>query len=143
MGKMTKEQVQEMRRMYGEGVTQGALSRHFRLGVAQVGRIVRGECWIEGAGARAPTQAEMDATLGRLLALQERVNARREMEEADPLVKEIFGGGEKKVPPPSLLDGGGEELGEEEPKGLTALQQRAVDLGMDIERARLIKGDGL
>ena len=49
-----------------EGATQGALARHFQLGIAQVGRIVRGECWMKGAGARMPTQAEGEAIVASM-----------------------------------------------------------------------------
>lgn len=71
--KLTRELVQQMRKDYGEGVTQGALARYYGVSVVQVGRIVRGECWMEGAGDRMPTQAEMDASLARLLKIQEDV----------------------------------------------------------------------
>lgn len=71
--KLTLELVQQMRKDYGDGATQGALARYYGVSVVQVGRIVRGECWMEGAGVRMPTQAEMDATLARLLAIQEDV----------------------------------------------------------------------
>lgn len=125
--KMTQEKVQEMRRLYGEGATQGALARHFQLGIAQVGRIVRGECWMKGAGLRLPTEAEKDATLRRLLLVQEQVNARTAADAADPLAAEVLGGIVPKVerrPPPMLLDGGDapDEAGGE---GLKALEEKA------------------
>lgn len=106
MGKMTQEMVAEMRRLYGEGATQGALARHFGLGVAQVGRIVRGECWQAGAGRRAPTQAEADAVLARLIVVQEQV-----------------------VQAPELL------RKPTDAPGMTALQKRAAALGLDIDKA--------
>jgi hypothetical protein len=108
MGKMTQEKVMEMRRLYGEGATQGSLARHFQIGIAQVGRIVRGECWQKGAGARGMTQREIDASLQRILDLEARVRAQKELEAADPLVAEIFGSvaSAGKKPPPSPLEGG-------------------------------------
>ena len=72
--KMTAGEVAELRQLYGQGATQGELCRRFGIYVGQVGRIVRGESWQAGAGARMPTQEESDATLGRLLALQQAVN---------------------------------------------------------------------
>ena len=120
MGTMTQASVQEMRRMYGEGMTQGALARHFGLGIAQVGRIVRGECWNKGVGLRMPTQAESDATLRRLMEAQERVKGKAEM-------RELFGEDvdrlEGKGPPPMLLDGG--DTAETPAQGLVRLGEVA------------------
>lgn len=46
--KLTPEQVLEMRERYvEEGWTQGALAREYKVSVGQVGRIVRGEAWID------------------------------------------------------------------------------------------------
>jgi hypothetical protein len=43
--KLTPEQVFEMRERWQEGWTYGRLSRHYGIGVGQVGRICRGEAW--------------------------------------------------------------------------------------------------
>lgn len=106
--KLTQGQVQEMRQFYGEGATQGALAKHYGMSVGQVGRIVRGESWREGAGQRMPTQAEGEGILQRLLETQRLKQEREALEAADPLLKEMFGAPEAAVrrPPPSLLDGG-------------------------------------
>lgn len=72
--KLSQSEVTEMRRYYGEGITQGQLSRAYGVTVGTVGRICRGESWQEGAGARMPTQEEMDATAGRIMTIQEAVN---------------------------------------------------------------------
>lgn len=122
--KLGLEQVQEMRRLYGEGVTQGALARHFGMSVGQVGRIVRGESWQEGAGNRMPTQAEQDATLKRLLDLQERVNTQKELGTFEP---------PERKPPPSLLDGGDAES-EVDGSGLSEVQKRAAAYGIDMDK---------
>lgn len=71
--KLSGELVMQMRQMYGEGATQGHLARYFGVSIGHVGRIVRGEVRQEGTGARMPTQAEMDASLARLLKIQEDV----------------------------------------------------------------------
>ena len=118
--KLSKEQVQEIRENYGKGVTQGALSRHFGVSIGQIGRIVRGESWQEGAGNRMPTQAEADAILMRLLERQAQVNSIPE------LVMD-------RKPPPMLLDGG-DAADETSGAGLTAIQERAAAMGVDIDR---------
>ena len=47
VSKLTQAQVDEIRRLYAEGYTQGSLCRHFRVSIAQIGRIVRNESWVE------------------------------------------------------------------------------------------------
>ena len=136
--KMSAEKVQEMRRMYGEGATQGALARHFQIGIAQVGRIVRGECWQAGAGARAPTAAEADATLQRLLRTAELVKEREAFEEKHGPVGEMLGLVPTKKPPPSLLDGG-DAPDETGGAGLSAAQKRALEFGVDMDRVLEMK----
>ena len=133
VGKMTQEQVQEMRRMYGEGATQGALARHFQLGIAQVGRIVRGECWLKGAGLRLPTQAEADAMLGRLLAMQERAREKERLRgEFGEELEVLEGKPPRRAPPPMLLEGG-DAPAETEGDALVRLQEEAkgTEQGMD------------
>ena len=68
--KLTAEDVQQIRAAYGEGATQGSLARYYGMSVGQIGRIVRGESWKEGAGARGLTPGEQDAMLARLLKVQ-------------------------------------------------------------------------
>lgn len=151
--KLTKDSVQQMRELYGKGATQGALARHFRVGVAQVGRIVRGEVWVEGAGERLPTQAEQDAVLGRLMQLQTRVLAQQRVEEEDPetvrLLKETLGGAERaqggvsppaRAIPPSPLDGA-DVPDETEGEGQAGLIERAKAYGLDVDKL-LKEGEG-
>jgi len=57
--KLTYGKVQDMRTKYEHGATQGALAREYGVSVVQVGRIVRGEVWIDagqavGEGTRLP-----------------------------------------------------------------------------------------
>lgn len=78
---LTYEQVQEMRRAYMEGETQGALARRYRMSVTQVARIVRGESWAKVPQPRAaPSDEEEKAALGRLMKLQEEVLKEKEVE---------------------------------------------------------------
>jgi len=133
MGKMTAELVQEMRRAYGEGATQGALARHYQLGIAQVGRIVRGECWQKGSGLRMPTQAEQDRTLEKLLTLQEQVKAREAWEvEHGGEAAEVLG--VKRAPPPMLTEGG-DAPSEVDGSAFGRLQEVAEHDGLDIDKA--------
>ena len=131
--KMSADLVGDMRRKYGEGWTQGALAKHFRIGIAQVGRIVRGEAWMAGAGNRDQTPAEQERMLARLMAVQEEVLEKQRLEAIGMTLDEQ----PKRVIPPSPLEEEGEgETPEaaEEPTGLTALQKRAASFGMDIEK---------
>lgn len=63
--KITPEHVLAIRRAYEAGATQGELSRQYRLGVGQIGRIVRGEAWatLPNAAPGERSQAEMDALM--------------------------------------------------------------------------------
>jgi len=55
--KLSWAQVHSIRAKYEQGWTQGALAREFKMGVAQIGRIVRHECWIEGVEKAIPHEA--------------------------------------------------------------------------------------
>lgn len=123
--KLTAEAVADIRKLYGEGATQGALSRYYGVSIGQIGRIVRGESWQEGAGSRMPTQAEMDATLQRMLHLQRQVN------EAPELFRQETK--DRRAPPPSPLDGG-DAPSESQGEGLDAVQAKAAALGVDIDK---------
>jgi hypothetical protein len=104
--KLTAGDVAEMRGHYAQGATQGALSRHYGVTIGQVGRIVRGESWQEGAGTRMPTQEEMDETLRRLMLQQQQVDAQQAAGSVDPVAAEVLGGVAPRRAPPSPLDGG-------------------------------------
>lgn len=67
--KLTLEQVQEMRRHYRDGATQGDLSRYYGVSIGQVGRIVRGESWQSGVNAGKGSQADIDSSQARLAAM--------------------------------------------------------------------------
>lgn len=122
--KLTQQQVGEIRQLYGEGYTQGALSRHFGVSIGQVGRIVRGESWQAGAGNRLPTTAEMDKTLGNLLRMQQQVELAPELLQHPHPATEI---------PPSLLDGG-DAPDETGGAGVAAALEKASAYGVDIDR---------
>lgn len=103
--KLTYAQVQDIRTLYAAGSTQGQLCRQFNVGIAQIGRIVRGEVWRDAAGAvgtqkpqeRPPlsSAAESQARLLELLA------ADGFLEKQMPNVAQAL----KRVPE-SPLDGG-------------------------------------
>lgn len=58
--KVTPQTVREIRREYAEGATQPELARKWKIGVGQVGRIVRGEAWVNVShGERVVTDQEM------------------------------------------------------------------------------------
>ena len=90
--KLTMDQVMQIREMYGQGQTQGALSRYFGVSIGQIGRIVRGESWQSNAEHRMPTQAEMDASAARTWELQQRIleEKRREVRMAVNPMEEIL-----------------------------------------------------
>lgn len=67
--KLTLVEVDEMRRLYREdGWTQAALSRRFGIGVQQVGRIVRGECW-QTPSAEIKPRLSVEESLAHVRAL--------------------------------------------------------------------------
>jgi len=59
--KLTITEVREMRERYAEGWTQGRLSAEYGIGIIQVGRIVRGECWKDGAPQRKPQEVSRES----------------------------------------------------------------------------------
>jgi hypothetical protein len=56
--KLSPSEVHRMRELYNSGVTQGALSREFKVSVGQVGRIVRGEVWQEYGVPESSSEVE-------------------------------------------------------------------------------------
>lgn len=131
--KLTLEQVGEIRRYYAEGATQGELCKYFKVSIGQIGRIVRGESWVETAGEREASPREMQETAERLLALQQKINSAPQIatmaEEFERTLKQH-------IPRPSPLDGGGEV---KELEGLTELEERARAMGVDIEKLRKVQ----
>lgn len=125
--KLTVEQVAEIRRLYGEGYTQGSICRHFGVTIGTIGRIVRGESWAEAPMTRELTALEHKGIQQRMLALQEQINREKAFEAEHAL-------GERASPPPSPLDGGDaptEATGE----GLVKLEEIAVAESLDVEVA--------
>ena len=82
--KVSRDDVELMRKAYGEGATQGALARRFGISVGQVGRIVRGEAWQEVTNQRALRDEEADAILRRLLKAQGEAVLRQAAEAPTP-----------------------------------------------------------
>lgn len=119
--KLSTKEVEEIRVAYENGHSQGAIARHYRMSVVQIGRIVRGESWnvsgrLREAPARMaqpPTEAEREAVLEKLLQLQ----ASRRVDS----------------PPPSLLDGG-DAPDETAGAGTTTLEDRARALGAELKK---------
>ena len=56
--KLTATQVLEIRELYNQGFTQGALSKQFHISVVQIGRIVRGEVWQQYQQPAHPDEIE-------------------------------------------------------------------------------------
>ena len=80
--KLTPSQVLEIRRLYAEGWTQGALCRQFSVGVNQIGRIVRGESW-KNLPQTLMTKQELMKSAARMMELQEAAQ-RGEIEPEQP-----------------------------------------------------------
>ena len=132
--KMTPSQVADMRLAYSQGATQGALCSRFGVSVGTVGRIVRGESWVETAAVRMPSPREQEDMLQRLMATQAAVNAAPELRG----MAEEFEAGPRaagRKAPPSLLDGA-DAPSEGDGSGLSELEARAQAYGVDIERLR-------
>jgi hypothetical protein len=79
--KLTPSQVFEMRKEYVAGATQGALARKYQVSIGQVGRIVRGEAWIEYSQPEDPSELEHNRGLlaGRDLEAEAQASAERLM----------------------------------------------------------------
>lgn len=158
-GKLTLDQVGEIRRYYAEGATQGALARHYGVAIGTIGRIVRGESWAGQVRAGQGTQAELDASKARLALMLGAAGVEEMMEKirrgeslelgtagkemvAEPVspprasFDEIW---ERRAIPPSPLDGG-DAPSETETAGLSVLQERAREAGLDMDG--LLKGEG-
>lgn len=85
--KLTPGKVAEIKRLYGMGRTQSALSREYQVTVGQIGRIVRGESW-QGIAAE-PSQEEIDASWARIEA---GLNKKpQEKEDELKVLKDAFG----------------------------------------------------
>lgn len=75
--------VQDIRTRYAGGATQGSLARAYGISVGQIGRIVRGESWMDAEGpVEGPEKAVPDADYFERLAkkafaIQEEVVAER------------------------------------------------------------------
>lgn len=79
--KLTPVQVQDIRERFAQGATQGALAREFRVSIGQIGRITRGEAWLdygerpEALGSQAhreatlPSESVIEASQDRLASL--------------------------------------------------------------------------
>lgn len=124
--KLSPTQVLAIRERYGQGWTQGSLCREFGVSIVQIGRIVRNEVW------QNLTHGPVVLSEGEIQASAERALARANAGNAVAQAAEDF----KAVPermPVSLLDGGDVPS---ESSGLTSLQQRALDMGVDIDKLR-------
>lgn len=83
--KMDWAKVRRMRRLAEqEGWTQGRLAREFGLGVAQVGKILRYEAWIEGV-----TEPEGFNTEGSVALVQKLLNEANAQKDATKVLNEL------------------------------------------------------
>lgn len=82
--KLNVLEVQRIRKLYSEGATQRTLALEYSMSVVQIGRIVRGESWPTGAGARGLSPREADDVLKGLLEVQAQVTAAAELTPAPP-----------------------------------------------------------
>ena len=140
--KLTAGQVAEMRQHYENGATQGALCKYYKVSVGQVGRIVRGESWAEGALDRGPSLEEIDAMGERHLAQQQARDAAspevaRLAAEFAAVMKQPASAADygARQAPRSPLEGGEGDDGIA-PTGLSQLEQHAKDYGLDIDKLR-------
>ena len=102
--KLTGTQVMEIRARYLEGETQGSLCREFNVGIAQIGKIVRGEAW-KGLPTpqRLATDAELNEGAERLVKLSAEV-IRKEIEAQTPGINRLDTETEKAFKPQKDLD---------------------------------------
>lgn len=138
-GKVTGEQVLDIRSKYAEGWSQGRLARHFALSVGQIGRIVRGEAWQELGGdaprgrwqaGQSPAMDEAAAQSAQKMAQQleaAQSAARREALAAVP--PETLQRSERKLE--ELIEGSGAGTG---------LQRLAAEAGRFAEAERRAQG---
>lgn len=130
--KLSASEVVEIRRLYLEGMTQGALCREFGVSIVTIGRIVRGETWQRLPVAEKPlSEGEMKESQARVLA----------MLAEDPGESTGLPPTSAVRIPPSPLDDERDALDESPPSGLSALQQRAAGYGMDIEKLLVTKAE--
>jgi len=138
--KMTPSQVADMRLAYSQGATQGQLCARFGVSVGTVGRIVRGESWIETAASaqRMPSPREFEDSQQRLLATQAAMREAPELKGLAEEFEEVLKGygpsaPTRRIPNPLEGDDVGSEVAGE---GLTALQRQAAAMGVDIDKLR-------
>ena len=98
--KLSVPEVTEIRELYRRGeMTQGALSRHFKVSVVTIGRIVRGEVW-QHLEVLDPVMSEgtLKESAARMLALQESMQKQSvekltkdaaELMKADKMLEEL------------------------------------------------------
>lgn len=159
--KLTLADVAEIRRLYGEGYTQSSIGQHFRVAVGTIGRIVRGESWLEGAGTRELSPLEHEGIQKRVIAQQEQMLREKAFEaetrhnpaerasppvsQEQPLISDYAKATRDKLlgydqepgrasPSPSLLDGG-DAPADGEGQGLARLEEAAQAEGLDVEAA--------
>jgi hypothetical protein len=72
--KLTASEVLAMREDYRSGYTQGELCRKYRIGIAQVGRIVRNEVWTDVQVI--PTDFDFEESARRLQEVQRATDAK-------------------------------------------------------------------
>lgn len=128
--KLTLDDVRVIREEYEAGATQGSLAKYFGVSVGQIGRIVRGESWMEAGKVGVATQAVIDRSQAKVMAML----AEGEMQDKDtgaalpPTQPATY------TAPPSPLDDERDMSDGLPPTGLSALQQRAAKYGLDIEK---------
>lgn len=83
--KLTAYEVQQIRKAYEAGETQGSLARAYGMSVGQIGRIVRGESWSGGPAPEGVSAAELEAAAQRLLLLQQSIKKPAGPVPASPL----------------------------------------------------------
>lgn len=82
---LTAQEVLNIRASWGRGMTQGELSRRYKISVVQIGRICRGESWQNIIGM--PSDADIEASARKMLALQESLKERSAAEKMAEAVR--------------------------------------------------------